>query len=236
MSILYDFAIATFYSLPILFWYRIKLKNYIDTFSFNYKLITYPNIIININKEENCALCISNFTDSKDICIPTCGHAMHLTCFKDLIKSSCTTNNLCPTCKTPLFESSRDLRNSSVPSIRYNALPPTPSPNIPLNNVSREYRSNNPYNYHPSPLPPDPLVIYQLNNPQPYHLRNWHLYSMHEQNIMINKLFETRDENEIMQNHISDGTVIVNKNKLRHWRNYTSNERTIMIRQLFPNY
>ena len=26
MSILYDFAIATFYSLPILFWYRIKLK------------------------------------------------------------------------------------------------------------------------------------------------------------------------------------------------------------------
>ena len=80
-----------------------------------YNYLNHPNIKLFIDKDESCAVCLSNFSNKIDICIPACGHAIHMTCFKDLINSNCNHSNKCPTCKTILFQHKQQSHTPTSP-------------------------------------------------------------------------------------------------------------------------
>lgn len=112
-----------------------------------YNYLNHPNIKLFIDKDESCPICLSKFSDKIDICIPACGHAVHMTCFKDLIKSNYDHSNKCPTCKIILFQHKRQSTTPTSPimisrhttRLRINS-------NI-LNLISTISPTNSPINY-----------------------------------------------------------------------------------------
>lgn len=81
-----------------------ELKIYFHYLKFNYEpeieeeTVTPPQIIIK-GDIHTCAICLSDFTDSKTI-ITKCGHKFHFKCYNDLKHNRHT---LCPICKTSLY-------------------------------------------------------------------------------------------------------------------------------------
>ena len=99
----------TNFIIVILFYSFLLRFNEVSKKLSTYYYLDHPNIKLFFDKNEKCALCLCEFSNKIDLCIPECGHAIHMTCFKDLITSKCNHKNKCPTCKMTLFEEKRQI-------------------------------------------------------------------------------------------------------------------------------
>ena len=130
----------------------------------NTLFIKHHNVKVLMSNDEICHICLEGFDKNKALCIPNCGHTIHLSCFKKLIESSLNTKNQCGQCKCVIFENSttnqdrltvsneRPTRSTIGATFGSYTTAPTISPTlaphsrIRVTRVLRRFNINNPTN------------------------------------------------------------------------------------------
>ncbi len=148
-----------FWSLSTIYILSVMKYNCLNTL-----FIKHHNVKVLMSNDEICHICLEGFDKNKALCIPNCGHTIHLSCFKKLIESSLNTKNQCGQCKCVIFENNREnqerLTVSNERTIRstighrfgpYTTAPtisPTLAPHsrIRVTRVLRRFNINNPTN------------------------------------------------------------------------------------------
>ena len=178
-----------------------------------------------------CALCLSNFKKNKTKVIPNCGHLVHLDCYTKLVKSRCTSNTQCPTCRDTFIKETPLINN-------YSNSEPTPTPT--RINLPRYYSISQATNNHPTPHPTPHPILHPLFNPSVSRPRRSTrpatIYPEEEENSNSNtqntpeNTPENRPENQLSQSlYIEDITPTT----LRQWNRYTQLQRNHIIDRLF---
>ncbi len=88
-----------FWSLSTIYILSVMKYNCLNTL-----FIKHHNVKVLMSNDEICHICLEGFNKNKALCIPNCGHTIHLSCFKKQIESSLITKNECGQCKCLLFE------------------------------------------------------------------------------------------------------------------------------------
>lgn len=148
-----------FWSLSTLYILSVMKYNSLKTM-----FIKHHNVKVLMSKDEICHICLEGFNKNKALCIPDCGHTIHLSCFKNLVESSLNTKNQCGQCKCLLFENNTENQERLTVSNEQTTGPiigsrfssyttmPTISPTIAphsrirVTRVLRRFNINNPTN------------------------------------------------------------------------------------------
>lgn len=195
---------------------------------------TSDNLSITIDKADKCSLCLDPFSKTNNICIPVCGHSIHLDCYNNLQDSNCVNKELCPICKTEIKKKSN--KRSTRPPEIYTRISRISINSNGLNNISTLSPPHSPISRpttRSSSRHRNLTDTRSIFNPSRYHLDNWSLYTDIEKEIIIERLFQNERYNQLVERYQDTSSLIISPERLRNWNNYTDDQRELMINQLF---